>query len=154
VRRGLAGDLATELERNHVTLRWQFLHALTRVYNNLYILVCWTSRSRGSPVPSGTSASFPADARRNAGFELRRVQQGLDPDDWKPMSTIGPGVREIRIHTDLEHGVFYVATFADAVYVLHAFEKRTRKTAKRDLDLARDRFRALVTERRTNAQQR
>jgi phage-related protein len=96
--------------------------------------------------------SFPADARRNAGFELRRVQQGLDPDDWKPMSTIVPGVREIRIHTGLEHRVFYVATFADAVYVLHAFEKRTRKTTKRDLDLARDRFRALVTERRTHAQ--
>ena len=68
------------------------------------------------------------------------------------MSTIGPGVREIRIHTDLEHRVFYVASFADAVYVLHAFEKRTRKTTKRDLDLARDRFRALVTERRTHAQ--
>jgi phage-related protein len=89
--------------------------------------------------------AFPADARRNAGFELRRIQQGLDPDDWKPMSTIGPGVREIRIHTELEHRVFYVATFADAIYVLHAFEKRTRKTALRDLQLARDRFRALVT---------
>ena len=69
--------------------------------------------------------AFPANARRDAGFELH--QQGLDPDDWKPMPTIGPGVREIRIHTDLEHRVFYVATFADAVYVLHAFEKRTRK---------------------------
>src|SRR5476649_2333260 len=68
--------------------------------------------------------SFPAHARRNAGFELRRVQQGLDPDDWKPMPTIGPGVREIRIHTDLEHRVFSVATFAEAVYVRHAFEKR------------------------------
>ena len=76
--------------------------------------------------------AFPANARRDAGFELHRVQQGLDPDDWKPMPTIGPGVREIRIHTDLEHRVFYVATFADAVYVLHAFEKRTRKTPKRD----------------------
>ena len=67
---------------------------------------------------------------------------------------IGPGVREIRIHTDLEHRVFYMATFADAVYVLYAFEKWTRKTAKRDLDLARDRFRALATERRINAQQK
>ena len=72
----------------------------------------------------------------------------------KQMPTIGPGVREIRIHTDLEHRVFYVASFAEAVYVLHAFEKRTRKTAKHDLDLAGDRFRALVTERRTNAQQK
>ena len=98
--------------------------------------------------------AFPADARRNAGFELRRVQQGLDPNDWKPMVTIGPGVREIRIHTNLEHRVFYVATFADAVYVLHAFEKRTRKTPKRDLDFARDRFRALVRERQTDARQK
>jgi phage-related protein len=62
--------------------------------------------------------AFPADARRDAGFELRRVQQGLDPDDWKPMPSIGPGVREIRIHTGLEHRVFYIATFAEAVYVL------------------------------------
>ena len=98
--------------------------------------------------------AFPANARRDAGFELHRVQQGLDPDDWKPMPTIGPGVREIRIHTDLEHRVFYVATFADAVYVLHALEKRTRKTPKRDLDLAGDRFRALVRERQADAKQK
>ena len=95
--------------------------------------------------------AFPADARRDAGFELRRVQQGLDPDDWKPMPSIGPGVREIRVHTGLEHRVFYVATFAEAVYVLHAFEKRTRKTPKQDLQLAQDRLRALVNRRRTDA---
>jgi phage-related protein len=95
--------------------------------------------------------AFPADARRDAGFELRRVQQGLDPDDWKPMPSIGPGVREIRIHTGLEHRVFYVATFAEAVYVLHAFEKRTRKTPKHDLRLAQDRLRAVVNRRRTDA---
>jgi phage-related protein len=102
--------------------------------------------------------AFTANARlvpsASAGFELYRVQQGLDPDDWKPMTTIGPGVREIRIHTGVEHRVFYVATFADAVYVLHAFEKRTRKTPKRDLDLARDRFRALVRERQADAKQK
>ena len=95
--------------------------------------------------------AFPADARRDAGFELRRVQQGLDPDDWKPMPSIGPGVREIRIHTGLEHRVFYIATFAEAVYVLHAFEKRTRKTPKHDLELAQDRLRGLVNRRRTDA---
>ncbi len=64
------------------------------------------------------------------------------------MATVGPGVREIRVHTALEHRVLYVATFAKAVYVLHAFEKRTRKTAKRDVDLARQRFRELVGLRR------
>ena len=80
---------------------------------------------------------------------MRRVQQGLEPNDWKPMPTVGPGVQEIRIHTGLEHRVFYVAKFAEGVYVLHAFEKRTRKSPKRELELARDRFRALVMKRRT-----
>jgi phage-related protein len=94
--------------------------------------------------------AFPPDARRVAGFQLRRVQQGLEPNDWKPMPTVGPGVREIRIHTGLEHRVFYVAKFTEDVYVVHAFEKRTRKTAKQDLELARDRFRALVMKRRTD----
>jgi len=72
--------------------------------------------------------AFPIDARRLAGFQLRRVQHGLDPDDWKPMQSVGPGVREVRVHTGPEHRVFYVARFDDAVYVLHAFEKRSRKT--------------------------
>ena len=94
--------------------------------------------------------AFPRDARRVAGFQLRRVQQGLEPNDWKPMPSVGPGVREIRIHTGLEHRVFYLAKFMEGVYVLHAFEKRTRKTPKRDLELARDRFRALVLKRRTD----
>lgn len=81
---------------------------------------------------------------------MRRVQQGLEPNDWKPMPTVGPGVQEIRIHTGLEHRVFYVATFKEGVYVLHAFQKRTRKTPKGDLELARNRFRGLVLKRRTN----
>jgi len=63
------------------------------------------------------------------------------------MSTIGPGVREIRVHTALEHRVCYIAKFAEAIYVLHAFEKRTRKTSQRDLDLARQRYQALVAQR-------
>jgi len=65
------------------------------------------------------------------------------------MPTIGPGVREIRIHTALEHRVLYVAKFVEAVYVLHAFEKRTRKTPKVDVELASERFRALLAQRRT-----
>jgi phage-related protein len=93
--------------------------------------------------------AFPPDARRVAGFQLRRIQQGLEPNDWKPMPTVGPGVQEIRIHTGLEHRVFYVAKFAEGVYVLHAFKKRTRKTPKRELELGRDRFRALILKRRT-----
>ena len=95
----------------------------------------------------GDVRAFPRDARRLAGFQLRRVQQGLDPLDWKAMPAVGPGVREIRIHTALEHRVLYVAKFADAVYVLHAFEKHTRRTAKHDVELARQRYRALVRQR-------
>ena len=93
--------------------------------------------------------AFPPDARRVAGFQLRRVQQGLEPNDWKPMASVGPGVNEMRIHTGLEHRVFYVAKFTEGVYVIHAFEKRTRKTPKRELEVARDRFRALVMKRKT-----
>jgi phage-related protein len=77
--------------------------------------------------------AFPAVPRRLVGFQLRRVQQGLDPDDWKPMPTVGPGVREIRIHVGGAHRVFYVTTRAEAIYVLHAFEKNTGKTAARNL---------------------
>jgi phage-related protein len=92
--------------------------------------------------------AFPRDARRLAGFQLRRVQLGLDPFDWKPMSSVGPGVREIRVRTALEHRILYVAKFTDAVYVLHGFEKRTRKTPQRDIELARQRYRELVAWRR------
>jgi phage-related protein len=91
---------------------------------------------------------FPEDARSAAGFQLRRIQQGLDPNDWKPMPTVGPGVREIRIHVEGAHRVFYVASFPEAVYVLHAFEKKTRRTAAQDLELGRTRFRELVSMRR------
>ena len=62
---------------------------------------------------------FPVDARRRCGFQLRKLQQGLDPDDWKPVTSVGTGVREIRIRTEVAHRVFYVATFEEAVYVLH-----------------------------------
>ena len=90
--------------------------------------------------------TFPRDARRLAGFQLRLVQQGVEPLDWKPMSTIGPGVREIRIHTMAEHRVCYVAKFGEAIYVLHAFEKRARKTSQHDVELARQRYQALVAQ--------
>ena len=93
--------------------------------------------------------AFPADARRLAGFQLRRVQQGLDPNDWKVMPTVGAGVGEIRIHTAAEHRVVYVAKFIEAVYVLHAFEKRSRKTSKRDVDLVRQRLQELLLQRRS-----
>lgn len=92
--------------------------------------------------------AFPDDARREAGYQIGRVQQGLAPSDWKPMTTVGPGVIEIRIHTALEHRVFYIAKYEDAVYVLHAFAKRTRKTPQSAIDLTRKRLSDLVRRRR------
>ena len=87
--------------------------------------------------------AFPAEARRAAGFELGFVQRGLAPSDWKSMSEVGAGVREIRIHVLGEWRVLYVAKFADAVYVLHAFQKKTQKTRKEDIELARTRYRQI-----------
>jgi phage-related protein len=87
--------------------------------------------------------NFPDEARRAAGFELRAVQNGLEPSDWKPMQVIGPGVKEIRIHVLGEWRVIYVAKLRDTVYVLHAFQKKSRKTSQRDIDLARQRYRQI-----------
>ncbi len=92
--------------------------------------------------------AFPPEARRLAGYQLRRVQSGLMPSDWKLMPSVGPGVYEIRIHTEREHRLFYVARFAEAVYVLHACEKRTRRTRQADIDLAKARLTELYTLRR------
>jgi len=71
------------------------------------------------------------------------VQQGLAPADWKPIKEVGPGAMKIRIHVLGEWRVLYVAKFADAVYVLHAFEKRTRKIRNEDVELARKRYREI-----------
>jgi len=92
----------------------------------------------------GRIRDFAPPARQEAGFQLRRVQNGLDPLDWKPIKSVGPGVREIRVRvTAGAFRVMYVATFAEAVYVLHAFQKKTRTTDKRDLNLAALRFHLL-----------
>lgn len=86
--------------------------------------------------------SFPDAPRYRAGVELRAVQKGLEPDDWKPMKSVGPGVREIRIR-DLAGAfrIIYLATLPDRVLVLHAFQKKTQATAKRDIELAAARLR-------------
>ena len=86
---------------------------------------------------------FPAEARRAAGFELGFVQRGLDPSDWRPLSEVGAGVREICIHILGQWRVLYVAKFDEAVYVLHAFPKKTQKTRKEDIELARIRYRQI-----------
>ena len=92
--------------------------------------------------------AFPEEARRVADYQLRRVQQGLMPSDWKPMKVVGAGVYEIRIHTGVEHRIFYIAKYDDAIYVLHAFEKRTRHTPQADIALGRQRLSELLESRR------
>ncbi len=90
---------------------------------------------------------FPPEPRRRAGQELSLVQAGEAPADWKSMPGIGLGVNEIRVRAGGAYRVIYVAKFAEAVYVLHAFEKKSRKTARLDVELARQRYRNLVRER-------
>ncbi|MEJ0075408.1 MAG: type II toxin-antitoxin system RelE/ParE family toxin [Alphaproteobacteria bacterium] len=88
--------------------------------------------------------AFPEQARHDAGFQLERVQRGLDPDDWKPMQTIGSGVREIRVRdASGAFRVIYAAAFAEAIYVLHAFAKKTQRTSQRDIALAQRRLKEL-----------
>ncbi len=91
---------------------------------------------------------FPEDARRETGYQLERVQAGFMPADWKPMPSVGLGVNEVRVRVGGAFRAIYVAKFAEAVYVLHAFQKKTRKTATADVALARGRFGMLVKERK------
>ena len=92
----------------------------------------------------GDLGNFPAQARSDAGYELFMVQNGNEPSDWKPMTGIGAGVCEIRVRDSAgAFRVIYVANIGDAVYVLHAFHKKTQKTAKRDLDLAVKRYKEI-----------
>ena len=88
---------------------------------------------------------FPFTARQKAGYQIDRVQRGMEPTDWKAMPTIGIGVREIRIHE--VNGVFrviYLAKLADAVFILHCFQKKTQKTSDLDLEIASKRYRDLM----------
>lgn len=98
--------------------------------------------------------NFPVSAKREAGYQLDLVQNGQDPDDWKPIKGIGPGVREIRIRDDA--GIFriiYIAKFADAIYVLHCFQKKTEKTSTTDIALATKRYKDLLMEIKNDNEQ-
>ena len=93
--------------------------------------------------------AFPKEARKEAGFQMGKVQAGLDPTDWKPFDDVDPGTKEIRIKD--ASGVFrvmVVAKFEEAVYVLHCFQKKTQATSKRDKDIAAARYRAVINARK------
>lgn len=88
---------------------------------------------------------FPDDAKQDSGYQLDKVQRGYQPDDFKPMASIGKGVEEIRVRDDSGiYRIIYTARTADAVYVLHAFQKKTQATSKRDIDIARERYAELM----------
>jgi len=87
---------------------------------------------------------FPADARRQAGYQLDKVQRGAEPEDRKPLTTVGQGVQELRIReASGAFRVVYIATLPEGVYVLHCFQKKTEKTSRKDIRLAKLRFKAL-----------
>lgn len=94
---------------------------------------------------------FPEDARAIAGQELRKVQYGQEPADWKPINDWGSGVIEIRL--DEAAGTFrvvYVAKFEEAIYVLHSFQKKSQKTSKNDVKIITTRYKDVVNERGKN----
>ena len=91
--------------------------------------------------------AFPVSVMREAGYQIDRVQQGLQPDDFKPMPSVGSAVAEIRLWAEAgTFRVIYVAKFENAVYVLHCFKKKTQKTSKKDIDLAAKRYKDLIKE--------
>lgn len=92
---------------------------------------------------------FPDDARQDAGYQLDQIQRGQQPSDFKPMSSVGKGVEELRVRDDSgSFRVIYIARMPQAVFVLHAFQKKTRATARQDIEIARDRYADLMRARR------
>lgn len=87
--------------------------------------------------------AFPRSPRREVGYQLDRVQSGLEPSDWRQMTSVGRSVREIRIQHQGQYRVIYVAKIENAVYVLHAFQKKTQKARKQDIEIARQRLKAI-----------
>ncbi len=89
--------------------------------------------------------AFPDNPRREAGYQIDKLQKGDIPDSWKPVTQIGPGVQEIRLRdVSGQFRVLYVAKFADAVYILHCFCKKTRRISKKDMELAANRYQELL----------
>ena len=98
--------------------------------------------------------AFPRSARQDIGHQIDRVQRGLQPNDWKAVSSVGPGVREIGVRDEGKaYRCLYVANLHEAVYVLHVFVKKSRRTAKRDVETAKARLRVLLGEFREGKQQ-
>jgi phage-related protein len=95
-----------------------------------------------------TVKGYTVKVKQEIGYNLDKVQRGLTPHDWKPMPSVGHGVKEIRIHEENEYRILYVAKFAESIYVLHAFIKKSEQTLKREIDLAKHRYIEMLTMRR------
>ena len=116
---------------------------LVYLYPYQYIYIIKPVRFLGDSVKC--LREFPEDARHDAGYQLDKVQRGQQPNDFKPMPSIGKGVEEIRVWDDSgTYRVIYTARLADWIYVLHAFQKKTQVHARRDIELARTRFTELM----------
>lgn len=120
-----------------------YCHLSRNQYNS-----CVTEKQRKPLAFIGNSMEalrkFSGEAKSSAGHQLDKVQAGQEPDDWKPMPSVGPGASEIRIwEEDGTYRVIYVAKFADAVYVLHAFKKTSQATPQKDIDLAAERYKLI-----------
>ena len=88
--------------------------------------------------------AFQKAARQDAGYNLDKLQRGKEPSDWKPMTSIGQGVKELRIHYENEYRVIYLAQRSKGIYILHSFVKKTQKTSPQHIELARKRFKELM----------
>ena len=92
--------------------------------------------------------NFPVDAKKEAGFQLGKIQAGLEPDDWKPFNAIGAGTNELRfLDSSGIYRIMYVAKFEEAIYVLHCFQKKTQTTTKQDKAIATERYKAVIQRR-------
>ncbi len=126
------------------------MQALDKVYEYLHIEPCPKGLSFGSGLPVTIFGRLRPTRAGWRGSSFAESSRDSIPMTGSQCSAWAPEVQEIRLHTELEHRVLYIATFSEGIYVLHAFEKRTRKMPKRDLELARGRLRALFLKRRTD----
>lgn len=146
--------IAVTYRFNFLPLRWARRYRLicgSSLYKILYMLAGTGDEKEIRWVGSSYAdlLAFPKAPRREAGFQLGKVQAGLEPADWKPFDEVGAGTREIRVRD--AKGIFrvmYVAKFEEAVYVLHCFQKKTQATTKQDKDIATARYRAVVDARK------
>lgn len=99
-------------------------------------------------MPKDNIKGYPINVRREIGYNLDKIQRGLEPSDWKSMVSVGQGVKEIRIHEENEYRILYIAKFEEAIYILHTFIKKTQQTSKKEIEISKQRYLELLKLRR------